>query len=90
MDACELRLRVIPRARKNEIVGERAGLLAVKLTAVPVKGAANQALLKFLGDRLDVPGRCLTIVGGETSREKRLHIEGLTEAEARRRLLGGT
>ncbi len=61
--------------------------LVVKLTAPPVKGAANKALLEFLAQRLDLPVRCLTLVSGETSREKRVRIEGLDEREARRRLL---
>lgn len=86
-NACLLRLRVTPRARRDEVVGERGEQLVVKLTAPPVKGAANKALLQFLAQRLDVPVRCLTIVGGESSREKRLRIEGLDEREARRRLL---
>jgi uncharacterized protein (TIGR00251 family) len=88
MAACQLRLRVTPRARRNEVVGERGDMLAVKLTAAPVKGAANKALLQFLAERLGLPPRCLAIVGGETSREKRLAVEGLTESEARARLLG--
>lgn len=88
MADCELRLRVTPRAKRNEIIGERGELLAVKLVAPPVKGAANKALLAFLSERLDLPTRCLQIVGGETSRVKRLRIEGLSLETARARLLG--
>lgn len=86
--ACQLRIRVTPRARRNEVVGERGDMLAVKLAAAPVKGAANKALVQFMAQRLDLPARCLTIVGGETSREKRVLIEGLDEKAARERLLG--
>jgi len=88
MEHCELRLRVTPRARRNEIVGERGEVLAVKLSAPPVKGAANKALLAFLSERLAVPARCLEIVSGETAREKRVRIAGLTQDAARQRLLG--
>lgn len=89
MAECRLHIRVTPRARRNEVVGERGNLLCVKLTAAPVKGAANKALLTFLAERLDVSTGSLTIVGGETSREKWLLVTGLSEEEARARLLNG-
>jgi uncharacterized protein len=87
MDSCQLRIRVTPRAKRDEVVGERGDLVAIKLTAPPVKGAANKALLAFLSRRLDLPQHCLAIAGGETSREKRVEIRGLGADEARRRLL---
>ncbi|MCE5238629.1 DUF167 domain-containing protein [bacterium] len=88
MPSCELSIRVTPRAGRDECVGEHDGAIKVKLAAAPVKGAANKALLALLSKRLGVPKCDLEIVGGETARLKRLRIEGLTEAEARRRLLG--
>jgi uncharacterized protein len=88
MAACELKIRVIPRASRAEVRGERGDAITIKLAAAPVKGAANRALLEFLSKRLDLPKSALNIVGGETSRDKRLHIEGLDEAAARARLLG--
>ena len=87
MASCQLRIRVTPRAKRDEVVGERGDLVAIKLTAAPVKGAANKALLAFLSRRLNLPQHCLAIAGGETSREKRLEIRGLDADEARRRLL---
>ena len=84
---CELRIRVTPRASRNEVVGERGESIAIKLTAPPVKGAANKALLDFLARKLRVPASALSIVGGETSREKRVRVEGLGEEAARARLL---
>ena len=59
----------------------------IRLAAPPVKGAANEALVAFLSDALDLPRRNLTIVSGETSRDKRVRIEGIDEATARTRLL---
>jgi hypothetical protein len=88
MPSCELRLRVTPRAGRDEVTGEREGEITVRLSAAPVKGAANKALLAFLSKRLGVPRSALEIVGGETARHKRLHLEGLDEATARQRLLG--
>lgn len=88
MPSCIIPIRVIPRASRDEISGERGESITVRLRAVPVKGAANKALLQFLSKRLDVPKSQLEIVGGETSREKRLQVEGLSQETVRARLLG--
>jgi hypothetical protein len=87
MPDCELKIHVTPRAKREEVVGERAGLLSIKLTAAPVKGAANKALVAFLAEKLDLPRGALAIIGGATSREKRVRIVGLDEESARARLL---
>jgi hypothetical protein len=58
----------------------------VRLAAAPVDGAANDALLEFLSQVLDVPKRHITIAGGERSRNKRLRIAGLSPAELAARL----
>lgn len=87
MPQCDLRIRVIPRAAREEVRGERGESITIKLTAAPVKGAANKALVEFLSKRLGVSRSDITIIGGETAREKRLHIDGLDEATARARLL---
>jgi uncharacterized protein len=82
----ELDVRVIPRARKDEIAGTRAGALLVRLAAPPVEGAANAALIELIAQRLDVPRKSVRIVGGERARDKRLEISGIAAAVAARRL----
>lgn len=57
----------------------RGGALLVRLNAAPVDGAANAELIAVLSDVLDVPKRAVSIVSGERSRRKRVHIEGLTD-----------
>ncbi len=79
--ACLLTVEVQPRASRTEIVGWRDGTLRVRLAAPPVDGAANDALVAFLADRLDLPKRQVVIVGGATARRKRLRVEGLDRAE---------
>lgn len=79
-------VRVIPRARRSEIAGTRDNALLVRLNAPPVDGAANQALIDLLAERLDVPRRAITILSGDTSRSKRVAIAGLTDAEVAARL----
>jgi uncharacterized protein (TIGR00251 family) len=78
-----LEVRLIPRAKKNEIVGwDEAGRLRVRVTAPPVEGAANRALLKLLARRLGIsPGR-LEVSKGETSRQKTLTARGISLPQA--------
>lgn len=78
-------VRVIPRSSKNEITWEGAALKA-RVTAPPVDGAANEALLKLLAERLGVPKRTLQIVQGASGRQKILEIEGLIAADVIQRL----
>ena len=59
----------------------------MRLAAPPVDGAANEALIAFLSEALDVPRRDLTLVSGERSRDKRVRVEGLDQGTALTRLL---
>lgn len=79
----EIEVRVIPRARREEVAGEREGRLVVRLTAPPVDGAANAALCRLVARRAGVPARRVTIVRGQTARDKLVRVEGLTAAELR-------
>ena len=79
----ELNVRVIPRAKKTEISGERDGALVVRVAAPPVEGAANEALVAFLARALGVQKRAVQIVSGERSRTKRVAIAGVTEVQIR-------
>lgn len=79
-------IRVIPRARRSEIAGERDGAVLVRLAAPPVDGAANQALVALLADVLACPRRAVTIVSGDTARAKRIAVEGLTVEQVRQAL----
>ncbi len=78
-------MRVIPRSSKNILEWEQ-GTLKARLTAPPVDGAANAALISLLAERLAVPRRTISIVRGETSRQKTIEIAGLTLEEIERRL----
>src|SRR5690348_11220494 len=81
-----LRVRVTPRAGRSGIAGVRDGSLLVRLAAPPVEGAANQALIAFLAERLALPKRAMTIVRGERARDKQIAIEGVAPEEVARRL----
>jgi len=72
-----INVRVTPRATRNEICGEQAGAVRIRLQAPPVEGKANNALLRFLAAQLGIPRRRITVVAGEKGRNKRVLIAGL-------------
>ena len=76
-------VRVQPRARRDEIVGEHQDGLKIRLTAPPVDDRANEALRKLLAVRLKVPLAAVRIASGERSRTKRVEIRGVTVAMIR-------
>ena len=67
-----------PGARRDEIVGEHDGCLKIRISAPPVEGAANAALIKFLAKLLNVKKRDVVVLKGETSRRKRMRIVGVS------------
>jgi uncharacterized protein (TIGR00251 family) len=77
---------VAPRSSANKVVGAHNGALKVALTAPPVEGAANKALLEFLSKLLGVSQSSLVLVSGETSRNKIVRVEGISAEDALRKL----
>jgi uncharacterized protein (TIGR00251 family) len=76
-----LYLKVTPNAGRSEITGETGGILQVKVAAPPVKGKANRELIALLSRLLGVKKPAITIVKGQTSRNKVVIIEGLKRDE---------
>jgi len=72
-------VRVQPRASRSEIAGVYGDALKVRLSAPPVDGAANDALIEFLAHVFAVGRRDVRILAGEISRSKIVEIEGITE-----------
>lgn len=70
----KITLRVIPRARQNKIELDENGIYRVHITAAPVDGAANVAVIKMLAEHFGVPKSQITIIRGETSRDKIVEI----------------
>jgi uncharacterized protein (TIGR00251 family) len=83
-----LAVRVVPRAGRSAVVGPRGGALLVRVAAAPVDNAANDALVAFLATILQVPKRQVALIGGERSRDKRVHIAGLQASDIAARLQG--
>ena len=81
-----LRIRVQPRAKRDEVVGERDGAIVIRLKAPPVDGKANAALIGFLAKAAGVARSRVEIVRGANSREKSVRVSGVAERDVRRAL----
>jgi len=78
-----LRLAVRPGAPKTRALGARGGALKLAVAAPPEKGKANREALRYLAGALELPGRSLELLSGETSREKVVLCRGLAAGELR-------
>ena len=79
-DGVTFTVRVQPRSSRDSIDGVRDGALRIRLTAPPVEGEANEALIRFLAGRLHLPKSAVRILSGERGRLKRVAIRGTTVA----------
>ncbi len=79
-------VKVHPRARKNAITGVVGDALKLALTAPPVEGRANEACITFFAEFLNVPRSSVTIAAGESSRNKVIHVAGMTAAQVEAKL----
>jgi uncharacterized protein (TIGR00251 family) len=80
-DAVEtvIKVRVLPRSSRTEIVGKENGVYRVKLTDPPVEGRANKALVNFLSEKLGMAKSHIEITAGKTSRVKRVRVRGMSD-----------
>ncbi|HTD83172.1 MAG TPA: DUF167 domain-containing protein [Gemmatimonadaceae bacterium] len=79
-----LSVRLQPRSSSNEIVGLQGESLKVRVTAPPVEGMANEALIDFLSASLKTPRRNVCIVSGHSSRTKLIEVRGVDLEEVQR------
>ncbi len=79
-------LRVQPRASRNGLAGVVGDAIKLAITAPPVEGRANQAVIDFLADWFRVPKSSIVIVSGETGRNKRIAVRGMRAEQVRRAL----
>ena len=85
MEKTKIRVQVHPNARGNELQGEKDGIWFLKIAAPPVRGRANQELVKFLSDVLQINKSNLEIEKGLTGRRKLIAISGLSLEQVRAR-----
>jgi hypothetical protein len=82
----QLAIRVVPGASKNEVVGLNGGVWKVRLTAPPVEGKANRALVEYLAEKLDIGRSKVGLVKGTASRSKLVAVYGLSIEQIDQRL----
>jgi uncharacterized protein len=83
----DLSVRLQPRAKREEVVGERAGMVVIRVTAPPVDGKANDALCRLIAKAAGVAPSKVSVIRGHTAREKVVRVDGV-EIDALRRALG--
>ncbi len=84
--SCTLAIKAIPNAPRSEIVGWLGEALKVKVHAPPVEGKANEALCEFLAEEFGLPRRAVSVLRGDTSRQKVVRLEGISLAEVKARV----
>ncbi len=85
-DGVVLTLHIQPGAKRTECAGLHGEAMKIRLAAPPVDGKANEALIVFLAKTLGVPKSNVDLISGETSRAKRVRVDGV-DAETVRRVL---
>ena len=85
-----IRVRVQPRASREGIDGERGGVWRVRVSAPPVEGEANRAVIALLARALGVRPAAVAIVHGAGGRDKLVWVEGLRDDDVERRLAGAS
>lgn len=81
-----LRVRVQPRASRTDVAGLHGNALKLRLTAPPVDGAANEALIRFLAERLGIARARVRVVSGASGRLKLVEVTGIGPDDAWKRL----
>jgi uncharacterized protein (TIGR00251 family) len=79
----EIAVRLQPRARRAEVVGERDGRVVIRVTAPPVDGRANEALCRLIAKAAGIAPSRVSVVRGHGAREKIVRVEGVGEEELR-------
>ena len=79
-------VKVHPRARKNAITGVVGEELKLAITAPPVEGRANEAVIAYLAEFLNVARSSVTIAAGESSRQKLIRVAGMQAAQVEEKL----
>jgi len=85
----KIAIRLQPRASRAAVVGERDGRIVVRVTAAPVDGRANAALCALIAKRAGVPRSRVSVVRGQTARDKVVRVEGADAAAVRAALRPG-
>jgi uncharacterized protein (TIGR00251 family) len=87
-DGCVFAVHVVPKGRRDAVIGLYGDALKIRLKAPPVKGQANRALQSFLADHLGVTADAVQVLSGHTSRHKVVRVTGVEAAQVHALLEG--
>ncbi len=76
-----LRVRLTPRGGRDAVSRYEAGVLHARVASPPIDGAANKALVELISRVLDIPRSQISIIGGESAREKTLRVSGIDQGQ---------
>ncbi|HEY8515727.1 MAG TPA: DUF167 domain-containing protein [Candidatus Binatia bacterium] len=85
-DGVRIKLRVVPGAKRDAILGLHGDALRISVRAAPEKGRANEAVERLLAQALDVQPSSVELVRGTSGRDKIVHVRGIDLATVRQRL----
>jgi len=85
-ESATVNIQVMPRASRAGVAGLLGDAVRIRLTAPPLENRANEALVRFLSNLLDVPRPSVTIVAGMRGRKKIVRVAGISRADLFRRL----
>lgn len=85
-ESAVIRVRVQPRASRDDVVGWREDTLRLRVTAPPLDDRANDAVVLLIARAAGVPRSAVTVVGGERHRDKLVRVAGVTAASLRDKL----
>ena len=87
-NAVTFRLRVQPRAARDEVAGEHDGAVKLRVSAPPVDGKANEACRRLLARLVGVSPSSVEIVAGSSAKDKVIRVHNVTAEQLRARLFG--
>jgi uncharacterized protein (TIGR00251 family) len=74
----DITAKILPKSSRNEIMGMDVGILKIKVTAPPVEGMANRAVIELVSKELKIPKKDIEIISGDKSKNKRIRVHGIS------------
>jgi uncharacterized protein (TIGR00251 family) len=73
--------KIIPKSSRNEIITLDGGIIKIKVTAPPVDGMANRAVIELISKELKIPRKDIAIISGDKSKNKKIRVHGVSHLD---------
>lgn len=74
----DIEAKIVPKSSRNEIISLEGGTIKIKVTAAPVDGMANRAVIELISKGLKIPKKDIEIISGDKSKNKRIRVHGVS------------